>query len=108
MGTTKDTKGDWRSVKRLITDSASVCQPEPEKGKRLDHASTSEHICSFDWKLYCVSSRVQAQYHITRAPVKESGEKVTVQKVVKLGKIERNEPMRTDVRQESRRRNKSS
>ena len=45
----------------------------------------------------------------SRAPsVKASGEKVTVQKVGKLGKIERNQPMRTDVRQESHRRNLSS
>ncbi len=45
----------------------------------------------------------------SRAPsVKASGEHVTVQKVVKLGKIERNEPLRTDVRQESRCRNSTS
>ena len=67
MGTTKDARGDWRSVKRHITDSASVCQPEPEKEKRLDHASTSEHSCSFDRKPYGASSRMQAQYHITGA-----------------------------------------
>ena len=65
MGTTKDTRGDWRSVKRLITDSASACQPEPDK--RLDHASMSEHGYSFDRKLYLHPIRMQAQYHITRA-----------------------------------------
>ena len=67
MGTTKDTREDWRSVKRLITDSASVCQPEPEKKKRLNYTSTSEHSCSFDRQQYGAFSRMQAQYHITRA-----------------------------------------
>jgi hypothetical protein len=67
MGMTKDTRGDRRSVKRLITDSASVCQPEPEKEKRLNYASTSEHSCSFDCQQYGASSRMQVQYHITSA-----------------------------------------
>ena len=67
MGTTKDTRGGWRSGRWLITDSAPVCQPEPEKEKRLDYASMSEHSCSFDRKLYSASSGMQAQYHITRA-----------------------------------------
>src|SRR5258708_33150014 len=66
MGTTKDTRGDWCSGRWLTAGSASVCQPEPEK--RLDYASTSEHRCSFDHTLYCVSYRMQAQYHTTRAP----------------------------------------
>src|SRR5258707_379207 len=29
VGTTKDTRGDWRLEKRLITETASVCMPEP-------------------------------------------------------------------------------
>src|SRR6266849_9716312 len=65
MGTTKDTRGDWCSERGLTAGWASVCQPEPTK--RLDHASMSEHRCSFDHTLYCVSHRMQAQYHTTRA-----------------------------------------
>jgi hypothetical protein len=71
MGTTKDTRGGWRSGRWLTADSAAACQPEP--AKRLDYATMSEHRCSFDRKLYRVSQKMQAQYHITRAPCQEIG-----------------------------------
>ena len=71
MGTTKDTRGDWRSGRWLIADSASVCQPEPEK--RLDHASMSEHSCSFERKLYGASHGTRAQYHITNDHLSRHG-----------------------------------
>jgi hypothetical protein len=49
----------------------------------------------------CIMHPAGREHSITRRvpPVKASGENVTVQKVVKLGKIERNEPRRTDMRQ---------
>ncbi len=71
MGTTKDTRGGRRSGRWLTAGSASACQPEPEK--RLDYASMSEHGYSFDRKLYLHPIRMQAQYHITRAPCQGTG-----------------------------------
>src|SRR2546425_3857692 len=65
-GTTKDTRGGWRSGRWLTADSAAVCQPEPEK--RLDYANMSEHRCSFDQKRSCVSHRIHAQYHTAHDP----------------------------------------
>ncbi len=68
-GYNKRHQGGWCLEKWLTTDSANACQPEPEK--RLDHSGMSEHRCSFDHTLYCVSHWMQAQYHTTRAPCQD-------------------------------------